>query len=511
MVVRKYSDMRKYQLRFVRIIIRVLSSIITLPMGAGKTVIVLTAIEELLYEGLVEKVLIVAPKNVAQVTWPDEFGEWEHLQHLRWSLLRIDDDDDRLKRCRKNNHQFARNTIGLEVKEAAKFAGVRTTAYKEWLRQGYAIDDSEIHIVNKEALVWLWEFFGEGKDWPYDMVIYDESSMFKNAKSKRTENGTLTRYMVAKRIRKYTKRAVLLSGTVAPKGLINLFGQLFIVDGGERLGRSKTKYLKEFFIEDYNGFSHTPIASAFKTIMGRVVDVMFGMREEDCVSLPPRIDNIIKVRLSKSEMVRYAKFEKTMIDKYSDIEAVNRGVLTLKLLQFANGSMYDENHKTVFIHDKKLEALETIVDEANGMPVLVAYTFTFDKDRIKKRFGKRCVIWGEDMSVAMCKRKWNAGEIEIMIAHPESIGHGQNIQYGGNIMVWYGLTNDLEHYDQMNKRLHRSGQSADAVFIHHIVALGTRDEKVLPVLAARGATQDDINNAVLIDLSEDNEYSALEY
>lgn len=501
---RKESDLRGYQRRFVMIIVDLVAMILTLPMGAGKTVIVLTAISILLRRGTVKKVLIVAPKNVALVTWPDEFEEWDHLGDLQWTLLRIDDEDDRLKRCAASNYRFARDVIGLEVGPARSFSGRRVTAYKEWLRQGAAIDEAPIHIVNKEALVWLWGFFGDGKYWPYDMVVYDESSMFKNANSKRTDNGNFTQYMVAKRIRKKSKKTVLLTGTVAPKGLINLFGQLFIVDKGERLGTSKTKFLARYFDVDFTGFYHKAKDWAFDAIMKKVKDVMFGLREEDCVKLPPRIDNIIKVRLSKKVMERYHVFEKKMVSEYYDIEAVNRGVLTLKLLQFANGSMYDENKKTVWVHDEKLDALESIIDEANGRPVLVAYTFEFDKDRIKKKFGKRVVVWGEGATVQSQKRKWNAGEIEILLAHPASIGHGQNIQYGGNIMVWYGLTNDLEHYQQMNKRLHRSGQDADAVFVHHIVAEGTRDEKVLPLLNERGITQDKINEAVLIEMSAED-------
>lgn len=499
-MVRKERDLRAYQRFFVKLIRKLPGVILTLPMGSGKTTTVLTAIRDLLETESVRKVLIVAPKNVALVTWPDEFSEWEHLADLRWSLLRIDDEDPRLKRCQADNYRFARYTIGLDATEARRFAQRRETAYKEWLRQGAALSDAPIHIVNKEALVWLWDFFGEGKDWPYDMLVVDESSMFKNAKAKRTDNGTLTRYMVAKRIRKKCKKIVLLTGTVAPKGLINLFGQLFIVDGGKRLGTSKTKFEARYFDKDYTGYKMEPKPSAFKNIMAKVKDVMFGMREEDCVTLPPRIDNVIKVKLSSSEMARYQKFEKTMVDEYTDIEAVNRGVLTLKLLQFANGSMYDENRKTVHMHDKKLEALESLIEEANGEPILVAYTFEFDKARIKKKFGKRCVVWGEGMTVAECKRRWNNGEIEILLAHPASIGHGQNIQYGGSTLVWYGLTNDLEYYQQMNKRLHRSGQDAAAVYIHHIIAMGTRDEKVLPLLNERGITQDEINDAVLIDL-----------
>ena len=208
-MIRKESDLRGYQRRFVKLILRLLSVIFTLPMGAGKTVIVLTAIRQLLLTGKIRKALIVAPKNVALVTWPDEFEEWEHLKDLRWSLLRIDDEDPRLKKCNRSNYRFAKDVIGLDQKESAAFANRRETQYKEWLRQGAALEDTQIHIINKEALVWLWWFFGDGKDWPYDMVVYDESSMFKNAKSKKTPTGMLTQYMVAKRIRKKVKRTVV--------------------------------------------------------------------------------------------------------------------------------------------------------------------------------------------------------------------------------------------------------------------------------------------------------------
>lgn len=500
----KESDLRGYQRRFVGLILRLASVIFTLPMGAGKTIIVLTAIKVLLARGLIRKALIVAPKNVALVTWPDEFDEWEHLQDLSWSLLRIDDEDERLRKCRQSNYRFARDVIGLETKEAQAFASRRETQYKEWLRQGAALEDTQIHIINKDALVWLWWFFGEGKDWPYDMIVYDESSMFKNAKSRRTDRGMLTQYMVAKRIRKKVKRTVLLTGTIAPKGLINLFGQVFIADGGKRLGTSKTAYEKRYFETSYDGFKLVPHDWSFGKILAKIKDIAFGMREEDCVTLPPRIDNIIKVDIGRKNLDRYEKFKKTMIETETDIEAVNRGVLTLKLLQFANGSIYDEHGKDQWVHDAKLEALETIIEEANGLPVLVAYTFEFDKRRIKKKFGKRVEVWGEGSTIRSQKKRWNEGKIDILIAHPASIGHGQNIQKGGNILVWYGLTNDLEHYQQMNKRLHRSGQDADAVFVHHIIAKNTRDERTLEVLNERGATQDTINEALLIDLVPDD-------
>jgi SNF2 family DNA or RNA helicase len=493
-------NLRPYQNKFVDVIIENEGIILALPMGSGKTTTTLTAVSDLLDSGEVKKCLIVAPKNVAVATWPDEIEEWEHLQHLEWSLLRIDDDDAELLFDRDRAYKDAKDIIGLEPERAAKFAARRKTAIKEWMRQGLAIDDKPIHFINKEALVWLWEFFGSGKDWPYDMMVVDEASMFKNAKMRTAKKG-ITRYGVAVKSRKFHTRVVELTGTPAPKGLINLFGLAKVADGGERLGDSLYQYKQRYFDTDYMGWNLTPKDWAEEAITERLREIMFSMTEEQCnPDLPPRIDNVVKVHLSKKVMSEYERFERTLISEQYDVEAVNKGVLTGKLLQYANGSMYNEDRDDVWIHDEKLEALEDIIDAANGAPVLVAYSYRFDLKRIMKKYKKAEVFGVGD--VRNMKKRWNNGEIDLLLAHPNSIGHGQNIQKGGNISVWYGLTPDLELYQQFNKRLHRDGQTASKVWNHHIVAVGTHDENILPILTQRDATQDRIIQATLMRLDQ---------
>jgi len=494
------SDLRPYQDIFVDKIKEGEGVILALPMGSGKTTTTLTAVSDLLDSGEVTKVLIVAPKNVAIATWPDEIEEWEHLSHLQYSLLRIDEDDPELIFDRDRAYADGKDVIGLTPDQAMHFAERRKTAIKEWMRQGLAIDDKPIHFINKEGLVWLWEFFGSGKEWPYDMLVVDEASMFKNAKMRTAKKG-ITRYGVAVKSRKFYSKVVELTGTPAPKGLINLFGLAKVADGGERLGDSRYQFEQRFFDKDYMGWNLTPKDWAEDKIMELLDDIMFALDEEDCnPDLPPRIDNPIKIRLPRKVMEEYHKFEKTLISERYDVEAVNSGVLTGKLLQFANGSMYNEDRDDVWIHDEKLQALETVIAEANGAPVLVAYSYLFDLKRIMKKY-KKAEVFGQG-DVRDMKRRWNNGEIDLMLAHPQSIGHGQNVQRGGNISCWYGLTSDLELWQQFNKRLHRSGQLHDTVWNNIIIAEGTHDEQIMPVLSARDATQERIIQAVRLRLDE---------
>ena len=495
---RKREELRSYQRIFVNKIKKIPGIILALPMGAGKTATTLTAVLDLLDDKEVKKVLIVAPRLVAEATWPDEIMSWEHTSLLTWTLVRATDDDEDVIKARKEAYDTARDLIGMDAREARNWAGKRATVFKSWKRAKLARSDAEVHIINKEALPWLWEFFGQGKHWPYDMLIVDEASMFKNGKMRTAKKG-ITRFGVAVKARKYAKRVVLLTGTPAPKGLQNLWGLAKVADGGERLGSSKYWFLQRWFVKDYMGWNWEPRPNAQTEIMDRLSDIMFSLEEGDCVDLPP-INNIeVKVTLPKRVMDEYRRFEKTLVSELYDVEAVNRGVLHMKLLQFANGSMYQEDGKDVWIHDEKLEALENIIDEANGAPVLVAYMFKFDLDRIRKRF-KHAVVFGEG-DVRKTKERWNRGEIQLLLAHPASVGHGQNLQYGGNISVWYGLTPDLELYLQFNKRLHRSGQTKP-VFNHHIVARGTYDEDILPLLTKRDVTQNEIIRSVKLRLLE---------
>lgn len=494
--------LRRYQRIFKNLVYDNPETILALPMGAGKTTTVLTACLDLLDDGEIRKVLVVAPLLVAKATWPDEIDDWEHLSELTFTLIRVEDDDPRLKRHRKNFYYDAREILDMEPKEASSWANRMKSRAKGWMLAKLANEDTEIHIINREALPWLWDHFEQGKTWPYDMLIVDEASMFKNAKM-RTETKGLTRFGVCAKARKHVDRVCLLTGTPAPRGIHNLFGLAYIADLGERLGNSKHRFENRFFIRKIERMGNLRIPKLIpkKNAQARIVDelrdIMFSMREEDCVELPPMIPVERKVSLSPRVLEAYKRFEETLYSREYDVEAINKGVLHNKLLQFANGSMYNEDRQDVWIHDEKLEALESIIEEANGAPVLVAYTFGFDLKRIKKAF-PGAVVFGQG-NVAMQKRAWNAGEIDLLLAHPASVGHGQNIQYGGSISTWYGLTPDLELYLQFNKRLHRSGQK-NTVFNNHIIAGGTLDERMIPLLTRKNVTQDEIIDAVRLEL-----------
>lgn len=539
-LIRKRTDLRRYQRIFVNKIKRIPYIILALPMGSGKSATTLTAMLDLLDDGEVRKVLVVAPLLVAAATWPDEIEEWEHTRLLEWTLIRAEDNDpdiaaayaqgledarmigipsvseaakwanerraeakldgendpDELKKIRREAYEEAK-ALGLSTQDATGYAARHRTKAKAWKRQRLALADTEVHIINREALPWLWNFFGNGKRWPYDMIVVDEASMFKNAQM-RTPTKELTRFGVMAKARNLADRVVLLTGTPAPKGLHNLFGLALIADGGERLGSNKHKFEQRYFDKGFMGWEMKPRPFAQAKITDKLSDIMFSLREEDCVDLPPSIPIEMRVRLPRKVMEEYERFEETLYSQRYDVEAVNKGVLHNKLLQFANGSMYDEDRRDVWIHDEKLDALEQIIEDANGAPVLVAYSFEFDLARITKLF-KKAVIFGRGGDVRKQKESWNRGEIELMLAHPASVGHGQNIQYGGNISVWYGLTPDLELYQQFNKRLHRSGQTK-TVFNHHIIARGTYDEKILPLLTKKDATQSEILDSVRVYL-----------
>jgi hypothetical protein len=469
--------------------------ILAFDMGSGKTGAVLTAVRDLLDDFTIRKVLVVAPKLVAMTTWPDEIEDWEHTKALTWTLLRVEDDHPEVTAAEKHAHQSAR-FLGATPNEARQEAGAAGTAEKERIRGRLALEDTEIHLINKEGLNWLWTFFGEGKRWPYDLIVIDEASMLKNGKKRskgradaEKKGGELSRFGVLAKARKCSQRVVELTGTPAPKGLHNLWGLAYIVDLGRRLGTARTDFEDRWF--SINKYSHEikPHPHSEAAILGKLKDIMFSLDPKDYAELPPVVPNEIRVHLPAKALAEYNKFRKTLVSDLYDVEAVNSGVLTGKLLQFANGSMYQEDGNDVPIHDEKLDALESIIEEANGAPVFVAYGFKFDLRRIKRKYPKAVVV--NDTNPRDTKRRWNNGEIPILLAHPASAGHGLNFQYGGNISVWYGLTHDLELYQQFNKRLHRPGQ-LNTVFNHHIIAACTIDETLLPILAIREANQNSI-------------------
>lgn len=475
------TDFRGYQSWMTDQIVNLDALLLGAEMGLGKTAAVLLAIVRLLALGRVKKILIIAPLRVAEQTWPDEIAKWAFARHLTYRVV-----------------------TGTEEERVAS------------LRYGPAV----ITIVNRENLHWLRNRIGIVK-WPFDMIVYDEASRLKSGRVKSQPKvrkdgtqpaGRMTELGVLENVRHKTKKIVELSGTPSPNGLIDLWGPLYALDKGKRLGLNITGFRKRWFTENTYSRSYEPHPHSHDEIMARLQDIFFSLREEDYLKLPPMIEQDHYVTLSPREMARYREFEKEMAievknrgGEYEVIEAVNNGVLMNKLLQFANGSLYtgdrfDEEtggklpRESVKIHEHKLDVLESIVEEAAGTPILCAYSFQFDKDAIKKRF-PWVRIFGESQSDM---RDWNAGRIRMLLTHPASAGHGLNFQHGSNIAVWYGLTWSLELYRQFIKRLHRSGQKRDKVFLHRIVARGTADESILPVLKKRGATQDRISDAVRI-------------
>lgn len=476
---RPREELRHHQKIAVEIAFQKPAVMLGMAMGCGKTAVSLTVIRDLLDTFQVNHVLIVAPLLVAEETWPEEIEAWDHTSVLDYEVLTGSPErrENRAKRL------------------------------------------PEVSIINTENITWLVEFWGD--DWPYDMVVIDEVSRFKNP-AKRTKptkvavqkiiDATMkslppglaaeqveeyvgaavkkaprnvTRFGALCRVRKRIDRILTLTGTMAPNGLLDIWSQYYLIDQGERLGSSYHAYRTRFFDSDYKGFKYTLRPGAFDRIVERIQDVTVSMKTEDYVDLPPVMYNTIRVRLPPKVMKQYKDFERTMVLEEHDIEAVNNGVLTGKLLQLANGAAYTEDGKFVEIHSMKLDALDRVIEESNGASVLVAYSFQFDLEKLRKRYPRAEVV-GEAKNL---QKRWNNGEIQLLLAHPASAGHGLNLQYGGCITVWYGLNWSLELYQQLNKRLHRPGQS-ETVVIHHIIAEGTVDERVMEVLPEKDATQD---------------------
>ncbi len=420
-----------------------------LEMGLGKTVSALTAIQELLYDRFeASKVLVIAPLRVAQSTWSGEIEKWDHLQGLRLAKV-----------------------LGSEKQ-----------------RIGALHQPADIYIINRENTEWLVDYYG--RKWPFDMVVIDELSSFKNPRSKR--------FRALRKVRPLIKRIVGLTGTPAPNGLIDLWSQIYLLDQGERLGKTLTGYRNRYFDPGRRNqniiFEWIPKEFAEERIYEKISDICVSMKAEDWLQLPERIDNVIEVELPEKAKWQYKQLEKDLILPLleSDVTAANAAVLTNKLLQMANGAIYDEFGEAKEIHDAKLEALEEAVEAANGKPVMVVYAYKHDLDRIRKRLKKynpRTLDSDKDV------QDWNAGKIQVLLLHPASGGHGLNLQTGGNIIVWFGLTWGLEYYQQANARLYRQGQT-ERVIVHHIVAKGTMDEEVLKALTGKASTQNDLMEAV---------------
>lgn len=416
-----------------------------LDMGLGKTVITLTALWQLALDSFdVSRVLVIAPKRVAEDTWPKELAKWEHLTGLTSSLV-----------------------LGSA---AEREAALQRKAF--------------LYIINRENVAWL----VKTHYWDFDMVVIDELSSFKSNKAER--------FKAMKKVRPMVTRIVGLTGTPAPNTLLDLWSQMYLMDMGQRLGRFIGGFRDRFFLPDKRNreiiYSYKPREGAEDAIYALISDICISMKAADYLDMPERIDNRIEVSMSPKERKLYDDFQKDMLLSIGDeeLDAANAAALSNKLLQMANGAVYGEDKKAIPIHDRKLDALEDLVEAANGKPLLVAYWYKHDLQRIKARFkNARCIDTAKDID------DWNAGKIPLALIHPASAGHGLNLQDGGCTIVWFGLTWSLELYQQLNARLWRQGQK-HTVVIHHIVTKGTHDEDVMRALENKDTRQSALIEAV---------------
>lgn len=442
-----------------------------LDMGLGKTVSTLTAINYLMNDYCeINSVLVIAPKRVAESVWQEEAEKWVHLQHLRFSKI-----------------------IGTQKQRIAAIMETK----------------ADIYIISRDNVAWLCALYGGGK-LPFDMVVVDELSSFKSYKS--------VRFKALRGARPYLKRLVGLTGTPAPNGLIDLWPQIYLMDRGDRLEKTISRYREKYFRPGQtNGhvvYSYNLMSDSEQLIHKRIEDICISMKADDYLEMPLRTDNYIRLRMPDDIKKQYDDFEKNkildllntvetteeededgnvkLVQKPIEVNAVNAAALSNKLLQFANGAVYDEDKNVFPIHNIKLDALKEIVENSNGQSILVAWTYQFDKNRILeylKSYKPRELKTNKDIE------DWNAGRIQVMLAHPASAGHGLNLQAGGNIIVWFGQTWSLELYQQFNARLYRQGQQK-GVIIHHLIMKGTHDEDVIQALKAKNKKQNALMDSI---------------
>ncbi len=423
-----------------------------LDMGLGKTVITLTAIEDLMYNRFeISKVLVIAPLRVAEDTWSRECEKWNHLKNLR--IVKV-----------LGSPQQRRLALSQEA---------------------------DVYIINRENVVWLTdELSGIGNEWFFDMVVVDELSSFKSPKAQRFK--ALKKYITR------SSRVVGLTGTPAPNGLIDLWSQMYLIDSGERLGKTVTGYRERYFTPNQRNqttiFNYKLKDNAEQAIMNKISDICISMKAEDWLDMPERIDSVIQVKMNSDEKAAYEKFEKDCYMQFveGEVTAATAATLTNKLLQYSNGAMYLPDGSYAKTSDSKLDKLEEIIDTAGGKPILCFYSFRHDLERIKQR-----IKFARKLESSADIDAWNKGEIQLLLAHPAGAGHGLNLQAGGNIIVWFGLTWSLELYQQANARLYRQGQE-NAVIIHHLVTEDTCDERVLQSLQGKADVQEDLLNALQV-------------
>lgn len=443
----KAHEYQKYATDFI---IQNPISAIFLSMGLGKTVISLTAIKDLLFDSFeISKVLIIAPLRVARDTWKDEIEKWSHLDILDYSVA-IGSEKERIKALNKQ---------------------------------------ADIYLINRENVDWLINKIE--LPFNYDMIVIDELSSFKSHRSKR--------FKALMKVRPKVRRIVGLTGTPSSNGLMDLWAEFRLLDMGERLGKFIGQYREIYFKPDKrNGpiiYSYKPLPFAEDAIYEKISDITVSMKAEDYLKMPEKINNEVFVNLSDKERDIYETLKKDLVVsiKDKDIDAVNAAALSNKLLQMASGSVYDEDKNMIHIHDRKLDALEDLIEGANGKSVLIAYWYKSDLKRIKERFNVRELKTSKDF------KEWNQGKISVAIIHPASAGNGLNLQAGGSTLIWFSLTWSLELYEQTNARLYRQGQK-ETVVIHHILAKGTIDEDVMKVLENKNKTQAALIDAVKANL-----------
>lgn len=429
---------------------------VLLDMGLGKTSITLTALNNLLFDSFeVRRILVIAPLRVARNTWGAEIEKWDHLSGLRYAVA-VGTENERLAALRKQ---------------------------------------TDIYLINRENVQWL--ISESGIPFDFDMVVIDELSSFKNHQTKR--------FKALMKVRPKVKRIVGLTGTPSSNGLMDLWAEFRLLDMGERLGRFIGQYRTSYFRPDkQNGqvvFSYKSLPGAEKQIYDKISDITISMKSTDHLQMPELINSRYTVYLSEKEDSHYADLKKDLVLQMPDgeITAANAASLSGKLSQMANGAIYTDAGETVAIHGRKLDALEDIIEAANGKPVLVAYWFRHDLERITERLQKLKIPYARldtDGSI----RKWNAGEIQVALIHPASAGHGLNLQSGGNTLVWFGLTWSLELYQQTVARLWRQGQTSETVVVQHIITKGTIDEQIMKALSEKDTTQAALIDAVKADL-----------
>lgn len=434
-----------------------------LDMGLGKTAITLSAIKKLKYEyWRSAKVLVIAPKKVAESTWSKEAAKWEGLSSLRFSFV-LGSAEKRLK-------------------------ALKTPA--------------DIYMINRENVMWLVDYYRNA--WPFDTVIIDESSSFKNHQAKR--------FKALKAVRSHIDRIVLLTGTPTSRGLMDLWAQVYLLDCGKRLGRNITAYREAFFVPDKRNrttiFSYAPKDGAEETIYSAISDICISMKAEDYLELPELVYNDIPVKLDTAAQKAYDRLERDTLLPVDDtvITAGSAAVLRGKLLQLCNGAVYDEDKNVMQIHDCKIEALLETVEQLNGQHAIICYNFQHDKTRLLE------ALKATHLTVKVYEGKaeedaWNAGDIDLLLVQPASCGYGLNLQEGGHHIIWFGLTDSLELYQQTNKRLHRQGQPYP-VIVHHLLVQGGTDEDVIKSLGGKADVQDSLLEALKVRIQKAKESAA---